>query len=127
MFFFGIVLVATSFAVHGAVAVGLYGHAYNVPGDFTPAEYKEIASLFSVFTVEKRHAYAVYGNASAQPPFQTNSIAASIGTGRNIKKLNPAIKVLMYWNSALHWYNINIQKKKEKEKTEGSGNGGGDK
>jgi len=48
---------------------------------------------------------AVYGDPSAPTtsPFHYNSIAASVGTARKIKALNPAARVLMYWNSALHW------------------------
>lgn len=80
-----------------------YGHAYNVPFDFTSEEYAQIASTFPIFTVEKRHAYEIYGNASASYPFKSNSIAASIGTARKIKALNSSVRVLMYWNSALHW------------------------
>lgn len=80
-----------------------YGHAYQSPGDFSDSEYATISSTFPIFTVEKRHAPAVYGNASAPYPFQSNSIAASIGTARKIKALNSSVRVLMYWNSALHW------------------------
>lgn len=80
-----------------------YGHAFNVPGDFTSGEYTRIAATFPIFTVEKRHAYEIYGNASAPYPFKSNSIAASIGTARKIKALNTSVRVLMYWNSALHW------------------------
>jgi hypothetical protein len=80
-----------------------YGHAYQTPGDFSADDYAEIAAKFPVFTVEKRHAPAVYGNASLPYPFQSNSIAASIGTARKIKALNSSVRVLMYWNSALHW------------------------
>ena len=74
-----------------------YGHAYSRPDDFTPAQYAEIVKRFTVFTVEKDHAASVYGNASAEKPYRTNSIASSVGTARNIKKyayhLNASIKV----------------------------------
>jgi hypothetical protein len=54
--------------------------------------------------VEKDMAAAVYGNASAPPgPGRSNSIAASVGTARKIKALNSSVKVLMYWNAALHF------------------------
>ena len=61
-------------------AVLAYGHAFNAPGDFTAAQYEYIAATFPLFTVEKRHAYAVYGNASAPAasPARYNSIAASV-------------------------------------------------
>ena len=80
-----------------------YGHAYQTPGDFSADDYETIAATFPIFTVEKRHAPAIYGNASLPYPFQSNSIAASIGTARKIKALNSSVRVLMYWNSALHW------------------------
>lgn len=87
-------------------AVLPYGHAFGVPpGDFSSEEYTFIAGAFPIFTVEKRHAMAVYGDPSAPPssPYHYNSIAASVGTARKIKALNPSSRVLMYWNSALHW------------------------
>lgn len=86
-------------------AVLPYGHAFNAPGDFTAAQYEYIAATFPLFTVEKRHAYAVYGNASAPAasPARYNSIAASVGTAKKIKALNAKSVVLMYWNAALHW------------------------
>jgi hypothetical protein len=40
---------------------------------------------------------------SAPPPFKTNSYAATLGTARKIKAHNSSVKVLMYWNSALHF------------------------
>jgi len=88
-----------------ARAVLAYGHAFNAPGDFTPSQYARIAAAFPLFTVEKRHAYAIYGNASApaSSPARYNSIAASVGTARKIKALNASARVLMYWNAALHW------------------------
>ena len=91
------------FLARGSVSVLQYGHAFQSPGDFSESEYYSIASTFPIFTVEKRHAPAVYGNASAPYPFQSNSIAASVGTARKIKALNSSVRVLMYWNSALHW------------------------
>ena len=82
-----------------------YGHAFNSPGDFSPPQYATIAATFPIFTVEKRHASAIYGDPSAPAgsPRRFNSIAASVGTAQKIKALNPASRVLMYWNSALHW------------------------
>jgi len=82
-----------------------YGHAFQVPGDFSEAEYAFIAATFPIFTVEKRHASGVYGNPSAPAgsPRRFNSIAASVGTARKIKALNPTARVLLYWNSALHY------------------------
>jgi hypothetical protein len=86
------------------MALNAYGHAYGVrPNDFTAAEYAAIAGRFRIFTVEKDHARAVYGNESAPPPFQTNSLAASVGTAQRIKAHNASVKVLMYWNAALHY------------------------
>jgi beta-D-xylosidase 4 len=89
----------------GGASVLPYGHAFSDPDDFSAAQYDFIARTFPLFTVEKRHAAAVYGDASApaSSPFRFNSIAASVGTARKIKALNPAARVLMYWNSALHW------------------------
>ena len=88
----------------GVSALHAYGHAYQTPGDFTDAQYASIAARFPVFTVEKRHASGVYGNASAHgTPAFYNSIAASVGTARKLKKLNASTRVLMYWNSVLHF------------------------
>lgn len=86
-------------------ALHAYGHAYGEPrpNDFTQTQFQQIASSFEIFTVEKAHAGAVYGNASAHPPFKTNSIAATIGTARKIKAINASVKVLMYWNSAIFY------------------------
>ena len=86
-----------------ASAISPYGHAFNAPGDFSPAQFATIASTFPLFTVEKRHAYAIYGNKSATGPAHYNSIAASVGTARKIKALNSSVRVLMYWNSALSY------------------------
>jgi hypothetical protein len=96
-------IILFSILLHETHSLQQYGHAYNVPGDFTSAEYATIASTFPIFTIEKRHAYEIYGNSSAPYPFKSNSIAASIGTARKIKALNASVRVLMYWNSALHW------------------------
>ena len=84
-----------------AAALRAYGHAYSRPNDFSAAQYAEVVARFPVFTVEKEHAAALYGNASRPKPFRSNSIAASVGTARNLKALEPSIKVLMYWNTAL--------------------------
>jgi hypothetical protein len=87
------------------VSILPYGHAFQTPGDFSDAEYAFIAATFPVFTVEKRHASGVYGDpdAPAGSPLRTNSIAATVGTARKIKALNPAARVLMYWNSVLRY------------------------
>ena len=87
------------------VSILPYGHAFNTPGDFSEAEYAFIAATYPVFTVEKRHASGVYGNPSAPAgsPRKFNSIAASVGTARKIKALNPAARVLLYWNAMLHY------------------------
>jgi hypothetical protein len=53
--------------VHGLQA---YGHAYSRPNDFSETEYVELSSRFSVFTVEKAHAAAVYGNAVSRALWQ---------------------------------------------------------
>ena len=69
----------------GVLSLRAYGHAYQAPGDFTDAQYASIAARFPVFTVEKRHAWGVYGNASARgTPAAYNSIAASVGTARKM-------------------------------------------
>jgi hypothetical protein len=96
-------LLFCAFSLRVSLSILQYGHAFQSPGDFTSAEYATISSTFPIFTVEKRHAPAVYGNASLPYPFQSNSIASSIGTARMIKALNSSVRVLMYWNSALHW------------------------
>jgi len=92
--------------LHLSDAILPYGHGFGVPpNDFSSEEYSFISTTFPIFTVEKRHAMAVYGDPSAPStsPFHYNSIAASVGTARRIKALNPSSRVLMYWNSALHW------------------------
>ncbi|MFC2090516.1 putative glycoside hydrolase [Bacteroidota bacterium] len=73
-----------------------YGHGYSDPNDFTPEEYDYIAKNYSIFTVEKRHAWADYGP-------KPNTEAATIGTAKKLKAINPDIKVLMYWNIVLNW------------------------
>ena len=73
-----------------------YGHGFSEPNDFTAEEYDYIAKTFSIFTVEKRHAYGEYGP-------KPNSEAATIGTAKKLKKINPDIKVLLYWNMILNW------------------------
>merc|ERR1711865_4120 len=83
-------------------SLNAYGHAFSRPNDFTDAQYQAIASNFTVFTVEKDTAASVYGNGTTKP-FKSNSIAATIGVARKLKATNPRIKVLMYWNSALHF------------------------
>jgi len=98
-----LVVVALVVGVDFVSGLHAYGHAYSRPDDFTPDQFAEVARRFAVFTVEKAMAQNVYGNASAKPPFRTNSIAATVGTARKIKAINPAVKVLMYWNNALHY------------------------
>ena len=87
------------------VSILPYGHAYQTPGDFSEQDYAFIAATYPIFTVEKRHASGVYGNPSAPAgsSHQFNSYAASVGTARKIKALNPAARVLLYWNSVLHY------------------------
>ena len=55
--------------------------------------------------MEKRHAFGVYGNASAPPdsPAHYNSIRAAQATGAKIKAINDSVRVLMYWNSEIHF------------------------
>lgn len=99
-----LLLAAETQAARGS-PVSTYGHAYQAPGDFTDEEFKRIASNFPVFTVEKRHAFSIYGDkdAPAGSPHRFNSIKASVETARKIKVVNPDAKVLMYWNSAIHF------------------------
>jgi hypothetical protein len=78
-----------------AAALHPYGHAFSRPGDFTAEQITAIASRFEVFTVEKSTAADVYG--------RNGSIAATIGTAKRIKAENNSVKVLMYWNAALHY------------------------
>ena len=73
-----------------------YGHGFSEPNDFTAEEYEYIANNYSIFTVEKRHAFGDYG-------LKPNTEAATIGTAKKLKKINPDIKVLMYWNIVLNW------------------------
>lgn len=89
----------------GNSPVSAYGHAYQAPGDFSDKEFEQIASRFPVFTVEKRHAFGIYGdkNAPSDSPRRYNSIKAAVETARKIKALNPNTKVLMYWNAAIHF------------------------
>ena len=99
------VLAAAALLSSSCIAIKPYGHAFETPEDFSPAQYAFIAANFPMFTVEKRHASALYGNPSAPAtsPYRYNSIAASVGTARKIKLLNPAARVLLYWNCALHY------------------------
>jgi len=99
-----------------SLALNAYGHAYSRPNDFTATQYDQIAKRFSIFTVEKDHAAAVYGNKTAPRPFRSNSIAASVGTARKIKALNPSMKVLMYWNTALFFNLYECEAEVDQEK-----------
>ncbi len=83
-------------------AIQQYGHAYAT-NDFTPDQYTQIANTFPIFTIEKRHAYTIYGDASQSGANHYKSIAATIGTANKIKAINKNVKVLMYWNTALHY------------------------
>ncbi|TWU44383.1 hypothetical protein Q31b_19190 [Novipirellula aureliae] len=73
-----------------------YGHGYSEPHDFTAEEYEYIANNYSIFTVEKRHAYAEYGP-------KPNTEAATIGTAKKLKAINPDMKVLLYWNAVMNY------------------------
>ena len=81
---------------HYGERIQRYGHGFSDPHDFTPEEYEYIANNYSIFTVEKRHAWADYGE-------KPNTEAATIGTAKKLKEINPEIKVLMYWNIVLNW------------------------
>ena len=76
-------------------ALHAYGHAYSRPHDFTNAQISAVAARFKVFTVEKSCAQDIYGPRS--------SIAATIATAKRIKAVNDNVKVLMYWNAAIHY------------------------
>lgn len=106
-----LVLLVLGGAAAADASMSHYGHAYQAPADFTADEYDTIAHTFPVFTVEKRHAFAVYGNASApaSSPHRFNSIAAAVGTARHLKSLNSSIRVLMYWNSAIHYNMVGME------------------
>eukprot|EP01052_Picozoa_sp_SAG31_P015115 SAG31_NODE_962_length_10731_cov_4.198552_6_plen_463_part_00 len=86
------VLVAAAAPAHSLHA---YGHAYSRPLDFTDSQIQQIAARFEIFTVEKGSATSTYGPRS--------SIAATIGTAKRIKGLNSSVRVLMYWNAAIHY------------------------
>ena len=94
-------LLTTSLLCVPTVALRAYGHAFSRPHDFSATQYEQVVARFPVFTVEKNHAAALYGNASRPAPFNSNSIASTVGTARKLKALKPSIKVLMYWNTAL--------------------------
>jgi len=72
-----------------------YGHAFSRPHDFTDDQIRSIAERFEIFTVEKKTGQNKYGPKS--------SLAATIGTAQRIKDINSNVKVLMYWNAAIHW------------------------
>ena len=76
-------------------ALHAYGHAYSRPHDFTDAQISAVAARFEIFTVEKGSAQDIYGPRS--------SIAATIATAKRIKAVNDNVKVLMYWNAAMHY------------------------
>ena len=82
-------------AAHVADALHAYGHAYSRPADFTDEEIRQVADRFEIFTVEKGSAAQKYGPRS--------STAATIGTAKRIKALDSHVKVLMYWNAAIHY------------------------
>jgi hypothetical protein len=88
-------LLATLLLPRTATALHPYGHAFSRPTDFTDAQISAVASHFEVFTVEKASGADKYG--------PHNSTAATVGTARRIKAVNGSVKVLMYWNAAIHF------------------------
>ena len=73
-----------------------YGHGYSAPHDFTDKEIEYIANNYSIFTVEKRSGYLDWGP-------KPNTEAATIGTAKRLKAINPDIKVLLYWNAVMNY------------------------
>lgn len=90
---------ATATAKDWTEKIQLYGHGYSAPNDFTEDEFQYIADHYSIFTVEKRHAYKAYGG-------NPSTEAATIGTAEKLKELNPDIKVLFYWNAVMNYANL---------------------
>jgi len=98
-----LLVVACLQATWRASAVLRYGHAYQEPGDYSQAQFEEIARSFPIHTVEKRHAVGVYGTPGAAAPFLYNTWKSTVETSKQLKALNSSIKVLLYWNAALHY------------------------
>lgn len=90
-----LLLTAAVGGLPGVRALHAYGHAYSRPADFTDEQIRQVAERFEVFTVEKGCAAQKYGPRS--------STAATIGTAKRIKALASGVKVLMYWNAAIHY------------------------
>jgi len=95
----------TASGTHGRLTASAYCHAFEVPHQFTDEHIVQIANSFSIFMVEKRHAWRDYGDnqAPSRSPTWYNSIQASVETARRTKDVNPNVRVLMYWNSAIHY------------------------
>lgn len=71
--------------------VPLYAHVGKASGDFTPEELDFLAGHFQFITIEKHQASHLHG--STEKGF---AVAA-----RELKKRNPNMKVLFYWNASL--------------------------
>jgi len=78
-------------------SVRLYGHAYK-NSDYTTQQYNFIKNNYHIHTIEKRHAYQVYGSPSTQ--------LSSRNTADTLHKNNPSCKPLFYWNAELAFTSI---------------------
>lgn len=96
---FSALLLALPFALHAADAlppfswdhVPVYAHVGKTSDDFTTKELDFLAKHFDFITIEKGQASRKYGNTE-------DGFAAA---AREIKKRNPRVKVLFYWNASL--------------------------
>lgn len=71
----------------------VYGHLGKSPDDFTPAELDFLAGHFDFITIEKGQAVRKYG--------QTEE--GIYEAARQLKRRNPRMKVLFYWNTLLDY------------------------
>lgn len=71
--------------------VPVYAHVGKTSGDFTPEQLDFLAKHFDFITIEKHQASHQHGNTE-------EGFKVAI---REIKKRNPRVKVLFYWNASL--------------------------
>jgi len=73
--------------------IPLYAHLGKSSGDFTDEEASFLAARFNFITIEKRQAVETRGSTEEGVYF----------AARQLKKLNPEMKVLFYWNGFLDY------------------------
>ncbi len=76
--------------------VPVFAHLSKTNGDFTPAEAKFLTDHYSLVTIEKAQGYTDHGSTE-----EGTRIAVS-----QLKRANPRVKVLTYWNAFIDYDNL---------------------